>query len=685
MMTRIYHSALLCIALASLTACGRQGPPPESVTADSGAPHELLSHLVERYWDENAALRPWYSWGSAEMRFGEAPADTISPQALADSLAIERRYLAQVLDIARSPLNPDSKVTYDMFLRERRLAIEGFTYPSELLPVNPFDSVPQRFALMASAAERYGVSSDQDLANWLSRADMFGRWTNQAISNMREGMRRGYTLPRLLIERMLPQLAALGEDSPANAFYQPLREPKPAANATVDATARVDTTLPVDASARVDTTAPVETTVRVDAAAPDARAAGSTPAATPAAAASEAPAVAEITAASAVTAAPARSGSGVMSDAERARLSAALALGVKEKILPPYRALHDFLQKEYLPRCRDSVGLSALPLGESWYAYLVLRATGGSLTPSELHTHESADVERLRGRLKALLAETAFAGNPDGFLDSMRRDPRFSYKRADELMAAYRDLKTQVRAVTTAVFPAPRADFDIRSVEAFREETAPLLSYRRATAFGKNPAVLYVDTADLDARPAVALAPQFLREAVPGHHFQLAIQQERADLPRFRRFGGVPAFIEGWGLYAASLGEELGVYRDPETKFGALLAELGCAAGAVVDTGLHSQRWSRQQALDYLRAQMPIDAAAAANVVDRAIALPADALACSAGFAKIQGLRARAQQVLGTRFDLLAFHIQLLKDGAVPLDILEGRINQWMETAARLD
>jgi uncharacterized protein (DUF885 family) len=368
---------------------------------------------------------------------------------------------------------------------------------------------------------------------------------------------------------------------------------------------------------------------------------------------------------------------GTAPDAEPSR-SAALMAQIKEKVLPSYRLLHDFLQREYLPRSRDSVGLVALPLGGQWYAYLAERATDSTLTPAQLHALGLTEVERLHGRVQTLLTDISFAGNAQNFFDQLRRDPRFSYQSAEELLNAYQSFKPQVAAAAPALFAmAPRADFEIRSLEGFREATSPALSYRRAMAYGKNPAVLYVNTADLGVRPAAAVPSQFLREAVPGHHYQLALQQERTDLPRFRRFGGAPAFIEGWGLYAASLGDELGLYRDPEAKFAALLAQLDCAAGMVIDTGVHSQKWTRQQALDYLHAQVPIDDASAANRVDRDIALPGDALACTAGFLEIQGLRARAQQTLGARFDVRAFHTEVLKNGALPLDLLETNIKRW--------
>lgn len=597
-MTRFYHMMLPGLLALDLMACGAPPAPPAVTGAAAEIQHERLGHLVERYWDESAAYSPWYPWGGAEMRFAQAPADTISPQALADSLARERRYLADLERVPRAPLDDAAKLTYDVFRRERELTIESFTYPAELLPVNGYDSVPQRFAVMAAAAEQQALQSDLDFDKWQSRARVFERWTAQAILNLREGMRRGYTLPHDVASRTLPVLAALGEDTPVNVLYAPLQA---VSNGTDD----------------------------------------------------------------------------------QKRLSLAIAGVVKERLLPSYRALHDFMQHDYLPRSRATIGLYALPLGDDWYAFLAKRATGSTQTPAQLHAFGIAEVERLRARMQTLLNETAFAGNPAGFIDSMRSDPRRAYQTTDALLGAYEQMKTEVAAAIPTLFAAvPRAGFEIRGVEAFRAATSPRLFYRQSLAAGRYPAVLYVDADGIDARAAIADTAAYLREAAPGHLFQLALQQERADLPRFRQFGGAPAFIEGWGLYAASLGEEMGLYRDPQAKFGALLAELTCAAGTVIDTGIHAEQWTRAQALEYVLANVPLDEATAANVVDRDMALPGDALSCWAGYLKMKALRTRAEQRLGAGFDVQAFHEEVLKHGAVPLDLLDAEVKQWTEATA---
>jgi uncharacterized protein (DUF885 family) len=600
-MARVSYRTLLGLTATALVACGAKSPPapPPRTAAPAPAPAQL-GLLVERYWAEAAALTPWYAWGGADMPFGETPAENIAPQSLADSLAIERRYLASVAAVPRPSLDAQSKLTYDIFTRGRALAVEGFTYPLELMPINPYEGMPQAFALSAPGAERLAISSAEEYEHWRTRALRFVEWTNQAILNMRAGMRRGYTVPRILIGEALPQLAALGEDTPTNVFYDALR-----------------------------------------------------------------------------------SDSGGKAAAEEARLTAAVRAVLKENILPCYRTLHDFLQREYLPRARPSIAWSALPLGNAWYAYLLRRTTGSAATQAELHAQGVAEVERLQQRVRSLLSEAAFPGDAQAFYERMRGDPRFSHKDSADLLSAYQSLKAEVADAAPSLFIAfPRAEFGIRSVEAYRAASAPALSYLPRAPNGMTPAMLYVNTSARGTLPTLVLPSQYLREAVPGHHYQLELQRERVDLPRFRRFGGAPAFVEGWGLYAAALGEELKMYRDPEAKFGSLLAQLDCALGLVLDTGLHAQAWTRQQALDYLHAHVPIDDDDAVKTVDRMIALPGRAVACTVGFLKIQALRTRAQQLQGADFDVRAFHSEIIKDGAMPMDVLETKMNSWLEGGA---
>jgi uncharacterized protein (DUF885 family) len=559
-MTRFSHSIALGLAFVELAACGAAPAPAPSQPTNSAVPHDDLRRIVDRYWDERAV-----------------PGNPLAPQSMADSLSLERRYLAEVLAIPRARLDADAGLTYDIFKRQRELDIEGFTYPTELMPVNPFDGVPQQFARAAADTEQHPFKTAKDYENWLLRIDGYVAWSRQAIANMREGMRRGYTSPRVVMERTLPLLQGFGEDTAANVFYVPLR------------------TMP-------------ET----------------------------------------------------IKEPERARVTASVTAAVKDRLLPAYRELHDFIQREYLPRARVSIAWSALPLGPSWYASLVKRATGSQLTPAEIHGIGTAEVERIRARMPAQAA--AQLPLPRG-----------------ELLGAYQELKVQTLAAMPALFTAaPRADFEIRASGRF-EDAATLLAYQPAVPDRGTPAILYVNTEPSPAMPANVEIAGFLQEAIPGRHYQSALQQESADLPKFRRFGTEPAFVDGWALYAVSLGEELRLYRDDDAKRGALLRQLKCAVDLVADTGIHAQDWTRAQAADYLRAQLGVDPEDAVMMTDRLVALPGDALACKMGELKFQALLAQAQKALGARFDIHDFHSEILKDGAMPLDILDAKMQRWAE------
>ena len=589
-MLRVLLAGLIALAASALPACSQSSAPPPAARPSAVPPVAQLIRLVDEYWDESQRLNPHSR--SAAVRFEPAAGYDISPQLLADSLDLERRYRDALAAVPRGALDAESQLTYDIFKRERDLAIEGYTYPAELMPVNPFRSVPLEFALAGAGVGSYAVLSSKDYESWRTRAADYLRWTAQAIENMREGERRGYVLPRVLVIRMLPMLAALGADTPANVFYRPL--------GTIPSTLRA---------------------------------------------------------------------------AEHQRISEGLAAAVKEEILPAYRRLHDFLRDEYLPRARQSIALSALPLGAAWYSHLVRRETGSTLSPADIHAIGSTETERLHGRLQSVLAEAGFAGNAQAYFAAAQSEPRVAYATPEELLDFYAQLKVSAAAaIATEFAESPQGDFLISPVESFHLGGTPPLFYERGANRSAAP-VLYVDTTRQPLAPRTA---DFLREALPGLHLQLTIQQERSGLPRFRRFGGDPGFVEGWGLYAESLGEELGLYGDTEMRFASLEDELACAVGLVVDTGVHGLGWTRDQALDYLRAEVPTSEEAANQAVDRIIALPAEALDCGMGMRVFRGLRAHAQQVLGARFDLRDFHAELIDDGAMPLDILESAANLWL-------
>ncbi|MGH8495536.1 MAG: DUF885 domain-containing protein [Gammaproteobacteria bacterium] len=368
--------------------------------------------------------------------------------------------------------------------------------------------------------------------------------------------------------------------------------------------------------------------------------------------------------------------------ADRERLTAAFATAIREQIVPAYRRLRDFMRDEYLPETRDTVGLSALPDGEAWYAYLVRAHTTTDLAPEEIHRIGLEEVARIRTEMEGVMEEVGFEGTLAEFFEHVASDDRFYFETAGQLIDAYGDIKAKVSEALPALFARmPEADFEIRPVEAFRAESAAGASYQRASPDGSRPGIFYVNTFNLRAQPKFGMETLYLHEAAPGHHFQISLQQEVESLPRFRRFGGYTAYIEGWGLYAESLGKELGLFRDPYQYYGRLSDEMLRAMRLVVDTGLHAKGWSREQAIDYMLENSSMAESDVVSEVERYIANPGQALAYKIGQLEIAGLRQRAEAELGEDFDIREFHAQILEDGALPLEVLEAKVERWISTS----
>ena len=309
--------------------------------------------------------------------------------------------------------------------------------------------------------------------------------------------------------------------------------------------------------------------------------------------------------------------------------------------------------------------------------------TTTTLSPEEIHQIGLDEVRRIRGEMEQVKARLGFAGDLPAFFANLRTEPRFRFESPEQLVDAYRALKDTVAAALPAQFSVvPQGDFEVRRVEPFREQSEATASYMPGTPDGARAAVFYVNTHDLSARPSYMTESIFLHEAIPGHHFQISLQQAIEDLPRFRRFGGDTAYIEGWGLYAESLGRELGLYTDPYQYFGSLTAEMWRAARLVVDTGMHAKGWSRDRAIEYMRQNTALGEADIVAEVERYIAEPGQALAYKIGQRKIRELKARVMRALKDRFDVQAFHAQILMDGSLPLAVLDAKVERWIEATA---
>lgn len=369
--------------------------------------------------------------------------------------------------------------------------------------------------------------------------------------------------------------------------------------------------------------------------------------------------------------------------AERERLRAAYEAAIAGKLVPAYARLHDFIRDEYLPACRDTYGLGDLPDGEAWYQYLIMQHTTTDMSADEIHRIGLDEVARIHHEMIAIKEEVDFDGDLDAFFEYLNTDPKFYFETREEIIAAHEALREKADAAAPRLFQrSPRASYEIRPVEEFRERSAAKGSYQRPSTDGSRPGIYYINTWNPQARPRWDTEALFLHEAVPGHHFQRSFNLEIEALPSFRRHGGVTAFAEGWGLYAESLlvGRDMGFYEDPYQRFGQLNAELWRAIRLVVDTGLHAKGWSRQEVLDYMYANSATLDTRAVSEAERFMAIPGQALAYKIGQLKILELRERAEAVLGERFDIREFHAEVLGQGDLPLDVLEARIDTWLES-----
>jgi len=574
--------------------CGDGDQKAQTATVDASA---ALHTLFEEHFERDLEMNPVRATFIGDYRYNDRMANSNSPEYLAAAEALDREFLERLETIDREQLGYQDQLSYDIFRINREQSIEGYRFPSHLQPVNQFYSITNFFVQLGSGASAHPFKTVKDYEDFLSRADDFSVIIDQLITNMKEGIREGVVQPRILMEKLVPQVESQIVDDPtASSFYKPVEN------------------MPEEFSAE-----------------------------------------------------------------DRERLTAAYVDKIASTIIPAYQRLDNFLGDEYIGAARDTVGLYALPNGEAWYAYMVRLRTTTDMTPDEIHQIGLDEVARIQDEMRGVMDYVGFEGELDDFFEFVNTDEQFFFDEPEELIQGYRDMADHINELTKKLFDiAPKTGFEVRRVEPFRERSASGGAYMAGTPDGSRPGVFYANAYDIKARPKWAMESLYLHEAIPGHHFQIMLQRENEDLPQFRRFGGFTAFSEGWGLYAESLGKEIGVYTDPYQYFGALNAELWRAIRLVVDTGIHAKGWTRQQVLDYMYANSAVAEARAVSEAERFMAIPGQALAYKIGQLKIREIRDKAEQRLGDKFDVKAFHTEVLRDGAMPLSMLEAKIDRWV-------
>jgi len=367
------------------------------------------------------------------------------------------------------------------------------------------------------------------------------------------------------------------------------------------------------------------------------------------------------------------------SDADKKRLTEAYVKLITEQLMPSYKKLGDFLQNEYLSKARASSGISDVPDGKKYYEYLVRQQTTTTKSPDEIHATGLSEVKRISGLMDSVKNAVGFKGDLKAFFEYMRTDQKFTpYKTPEEVLNAFRSIQAKIEPHLKEMFGhVPKTKFEIRQTEAFRAASASA-EYNQGTADGSRPGIFYIPILDATKfNTTSGMESLFLHEAIPGHHYQISLQQEDTLLPKFRRFGGHNAYVEGWALYCESLGKELGLYTDPYQYMGALGDEMHRAVRLVVDVAIHTKGMTREEAIKYMMDNEAISEQGATAEIERYMAIPGQALGYKIGALKIRELRKKYQQELGDKFRLSDFHDEFLKDGSMPLDLVEQKMDEW--------
>jgi uncharacterized protein (DUF885 family) len=521
-----------------------------------------------------------------------------------------RESLAKLKTFRCEQLPASERLNYDLYRELLETAEEGLKYGDDpipfrnVVPKNLWIPMNQMEGIQQGAASTLAIMPQQTVADFediLARLEALPRAVEQTLALLQDGLKRGYTPPRVPLRDLPKQVADLAPSDPmVSALLQPFQH---------------------------------------------------FPAGFP--------------------------------EAERARLTERAKAVYAASVAPAFHRLHDYLQNIYLPACRESIAAAALPDGAADYAFHVRWQTTTSLTPQQIHEIGRSEVKRIRAEMDKVIASSGFQGSFHDFAEFLRTDRRFFYDKTEDLVNGYRVIAKKADPQLAHLFgKLPRLPYGVTPIPDFKAPSQTTAYYENGAPSAGRPGQFFVNTYKLEARPKWEMEALSLHESVPGHHLQISLAQELEDVPEFRKHAGYSAYVEGWGLYAESLGEEMGFYTDPYSKFGQLSYEMWRAVRLVVDTGMHAMGWTRGQAIEFFRENTGKTDQDVTVEVDRYIVWPGQALAYKLGQLKIRGLRAEAEKKLGAKFDERRFHDAVLENGAVPLSVLEAHMKHWMDEAA---
>jgi uncharacterized protein (DUF885 family) len=569
--------------------------------------NKAFGRVLNEYFNDRMKYYPLEATQNGIMRYNDQ-----FPVDFTDSYLDTLRnffggYLSKTLVFDRDKLNQNDQISYDIFIREMKINLEGIdlhlainyiAMPNiQYMPFNQFEGIPLFLGQMGSGSGIQPFNTVTDYDNWIKRASKFQAWADSAIVYFRRGLQNGYILPRSLVEKMIPEMHSMVvQDVTKSIFYTPV--------------------------------------ILI----PDS-----------------------------------------FSTADKASINSRFSFLIADVLVPSYKKLADFLQNEYLPKSRSSIGFDELPNGNKLYDFLIRYWTTTDKTPEEIYQTGLSEVKRIREEMEATKAKTGFRGGLPDFFDYMKNDPRFMpYKNPEEVLGAFKKIQLTIDPNLKKLFGrTPKMKFEIHQTEAFRAASASA-EYIQGDPGGSRPGIFYVPILDASKFNITSgMESLFLHEAIPGHHYQMSLQMEDTLLPLFRRFAWYGAYGEGWALYSESLGKELGLYTDPYQYMGALGDEIHRAIRLVVDVAMHQKKMTREEAIKYMMDNEAISEQGATAEIERYIGIPAQALSYKTGAMVIRELRTRYTDELGSKFNISAFHDEVLKDGCMPLDVFERKMETW--------
>lgn len=552
-----------------------------------------LNQVADRFWDMSMRHSPMRATTIGDYRFNDQ-LDDLSATAEERWKSDLNGLLDDLRKINAKELGDESRFTHALLERAVRDELVSTELDlRRLLVLEPLEGPHLRLPLLLVSQPFRNL---EDFQAYIKRLEGFSRQADDIIANLKDGISKGITSPRVIVAKVIPQIREqVVEDPRQSPLY--------------------------DAAKKLE----------------------------------------------------------VVPESRRANVEAALIAAIRDSVVPAYSRLLKFAEDEYLAKCRDNVGLMNVAGGAAMYEKLASLNATVPVKPEEVHALGLAEVERIRGAMSAIQKEVAFEGPLDAFLEKMRTDPKFRFSSRDELYETAGNILMRAKAQMPQLFgKLPKADCVMKEIEAFRAPASPVAYYNPPPEDGSRPGYYYINTYKPEERLKFTLEALSYHEAVPGHHLQIALDQENTSLPRFRRYGGYTAYVEGWALYTEKLGYEIDGYKGPYNRFGQLTFEMWRACRLVVDTGMHAKNWTRQQAIEFMSKNTSLAAVDIANEVDRYISWPGQALGYKIGELRIVSLRAEAEKRLGAKFDIRAFHDALLAGGPMPIDMLETRMRAWI-------